>query len=76
MVPAVACSCFVLHNYSESKGNCLDEEEVQAQIRRHRAEEEKVPNVPDPVYSCVTTEGEYVRSVLARYIQENMPDDY
>ena len=49
MVPAVAYSCFVLQNYCESKGNYLDEEEVQAQIRRHRAEEEKVPNVPDPV---------------------------
>lgn len=76
MVPMVAYSCFVLHNYCESRGNCLDEEEVQAQVLRHRREEEKMPNIRDPVYSCLTSEGEYVRSVLTKYIQQNLPDDY
>lgn len=76
MVPTVAYSCFVLHNYCESKGISLDDEEVQAQIRRHRTEEERLANIPDPVYSCQTSEGEYVRSVLAKYIQQNLPDDY
>lgn len=76
MVPTVAYSCFVLHNYCESKGNSLDDEEVQAQILRHRTEEERLSNIPDPVYSCQTREGEYVRSVLAKHIQQNLPDDY
>ena len=76
MVPTVAYSCFVLHNYCEIKGNCLDDEEVQAQILRHQTEEESHPNVPDPVYSCETSEGDYVRTVLTKYIQQNLPDDY
>lgn len=76
MVPTVAYSCFVLHNYCEIKGSCLDDEEVRAQILRHQTEEESLPNVPDPVYSCETSEGEYVRTVLTKYIQLNLPDDY
>lgn len=76
MIPTLAYSCFVLHNYCESKHNCLEEEEVQAQILRHRNEQEKMPNIPDPIYSCATAEGEYVRSVLTKYIQQNLPDNY
>lgn len=76
MVPTVAYSCFVLHNYCEIKGNCLDDEEVRAQILRHQTEEESLPNIPDPVYSCETSEGEYFRTVLTKYIQQNVPDDY
>jgi len=76
MVPTVAYSCFVLHNYCEIKGNYLDDEEVRAQILRHQTEEESHPNMPDPVYSCETSEGDYVRTVLNKYIQPNLPDDY
>ena len=76
MVPTVAYSCFVLHSYRVSKSNSPGDEEVEAQILRHRTEEERRSNIPDPVYSCQTREGEYVRSVLAKYIQQNLPDDY
>ena len=76
MVPAVAYSCFILYKYCESKGNCLDDEEVRAQILRHQTEEESHPNVPDPVYSRETIEGDYVRAVLTKYLQQNLPDDY
>ena len=76
MVPTVAYSCFVLHNYCEIKGNYLDDDEVRAQILRHQTEEESHPNMPDLVYSCETSEGDYVRTVLTKYIQENLPDDY
>lgn len=77
MVPTVAYSCFVLHNYCEIKGklktlkklNYLDDEKVRAQILRHQTEEESQPNVPDPVYSCETSEGDYVRTVLTKCIQ-------
>ena len=76
IVPTVAAyRCFLLHNYCESKGNSLDDE-VQAQILLHHSEEERLSNKPDLVYSCQTSEGEYVRTVLTKYIQQNMPDDY
>ena len=75
-VPTVVYSCFVLHNYCEYKQHGLEEEEVQAQIMRHRNEEENTPNVPDPVYSPNTDEGEYVRSILTEYIRQNLPDSY
>lgn len=66
MVPTVAYTCFILHNYCESKGNCLDGDKVEAQMLRHRREEESMPNTADPVYLCLTSEGEYVRSVLKK----------
>ena len=47
--------------------HCLDEQDVQAQILRHR-NEENMPNVPDPVYSSNSEEGEYVCSLLAEYV--------
>ena len=67
-VPTVVYSCFALHNYFEYKQHGLEEEEIQAQIMRHRNEEENTPNVPDPVYSPNTDEGEYVCSILTEYI--------
>ena len=75
VIPALVYSCFVLHNYCERKSNCINEDELRAQVSRLRNEEERMPNVPDPVYSCVSGEGEYVRSVLTRYIQQNLPDN-
>ena len=76
-IPTVVYSCFVLHNYCEqNKDSGLDEDEVQFQIKRHLEEENKLPNVPDQVYSHNNTEGELVRSVLTEYITHNLPDDY
>ena len=75
-MPTVVYSCFVLHNYCEYKQHGLGEEKIQAQIMRHRNEEENTPNVPDPVYSPNTDEGEYVRSILTEYIRQNLPDSY
>ena len=54
----------------------MDEDEVQFQIKRHLEEENKLPNVPDQVYSHSNTEGELVRSVLTEYITHNLPADY
>ena len=76
-IPTVVYSCFVLHNYCEqNKDSGLDEVEVQFQIKRHLEEKNKLPNVPDQVYSHNNTEGELVRSVLTEYITHNLPDDY
>ena len=67
-VPAVVYSCFVLHNFCESK-NCfgLDEEEIEGQIKRHRLQEQNNINLPNPMYSNNTSEGEYIRSILTNY---------
>lgn len=72
-VPTVVYSCFVLHNYCEHMQHCLDEQDVRAQILSNR-NEESMPNVPDPVYSSNTDEGEYLRSLLAEYVKQNLPD--
>jgi hypothetical protein len=69
-VPTVVYSCFVLHNYCEYNQHGLEEQDIQAQILRHRNEEENTPNVLDPVYSPNTDEGEYVRSILTEYIRQ------
>jgi len=59
MVPTVAYSCFVLHNYCEIKANCLDDEEVRAQILRHQTEEESLPTYQ-------------TQSIRARQVRVNM----
>ena len=76
MVPTVAHSCFILHNYCERNGNRIDEDEIQAQVLRHQIEERRAPNTPDPVYSSNNGEGEYVRSILKDYVKQNLPDSY
>ena len=77
IVPAVVYSCFILHTFCESKNYFgQDEEEVEAQIMRHRLEEQNNINLPDPIYSNNTSEGEYIRSILTNYIQEHLPDGY
>ena len=69
--PTVMCACFVLHNYCENQKKCgIDEEEVQDQVLRYRANEDGRINQPDPSYSCNTDEREYIRNVLTNYIQE------
>ena len=45
------------------------------QIERSKAEEEKLKTIPDPVYSYDNGEGEFIRSVLTSYINDNLPDD-
>ena len=77
IIPTVAYSCFVLHNYCESRKNCgVDDDAVKVQIMKHRVEEEQYSNTPDPVYSCNNEEGEYVRSALTKYMQQHLPEGY
>ena len=77
IVPKVAYSCFVLHNYCEARKNCgIDDEDVQAQMMKHREDEEHYLNTPDPIYSCNNEEGEYVRTVLTEYIKQHLPGNY
>jgi len=76
IVPELIYSCFVLNNFCESKNIRIYEDEVQAQIERLNEEGNRMPSTPDPIYSCNTSEGEYVRSMLTKYIQQNVPDNY
>ena len=76
-IPIVVYSCFVLHNFCESKNeNTVENDEVEAQINRHNLEEQANVNYPDPIFSHTTDEGEYIRNLLCRYIQDNLPDGY
>ena len=44
-VPIVVYCCFVLHDICEMRRNCeIDDQEIQAQIQRHKRDEEKTPN--------------------------------
>ena len=74
-VPILIYTCFVLHNFCEFECCHLDENLVRMQIERNKAEEEKLKNIPDPVYSYGNGEGEFVRTVLTSYIHDNLPDD-
>ena len=47
-VPIVVYCCFDLHDICEMRRNCeVDDQEIQAQIQRHKHNEEKTPNRPD-----------------------------
>ena len=76
-VPIVVCCCFVLHNICEMRRNCeVDDEEVQAQIQRHKRDEEKTLNRPDAFYSYINSEGQKIREVVKEYFEQNLPDAY
>ena len=75
-VPTVIIACFVLHNYCESNQVYLDEELERAQIEKNRADADIFSNIPDPIYSGTTTEGQEIRDLLTSYISQNLPDSY
>ena len=74
-IPIVVYSCFVLHNFCELHNSYVDESIVRNQIQRSKENEEANKNSPDPVYSCISGEGEVVRSILTNYIKDNLPDN-
>ena len=74
-VPVKVNACFVLHNYCEQHSAYLNEDIVTSQIEHAKRNEEETRNVPDPVYSCNSSEGEVVRNILTSYIHLSLPDD-
>ena len=66
-VPILIYACFILHDVCELVECCH-------QIECNKAGEEKLKNIPDPVYSCSNGEGEFVCSVLTSYINDNLPN--
>lgn len=75
-VPTLVMACFVLHNFCEWKNTYLDEEAIKAQIELNKTTEKYFKNIPDPVYSSNTAQGNDVRQVLKSYINQNLPDSY
>ena len=63
----VIYSCFVLHNICEQNKSYVDEDLVKRQLALQRRNEQEHRNVPDPVYSCDTGEGEVVRKHITEY---------
>ena len=53
-------SRFVLLNFCELEGYYLVENLVTMQTKRNKAKEEKLNNIPDPVYSYNNGECEFV----------------
>ena len=73
----VVYSCFFLHNIPEIRRNRkFDDQEVQAQIRRHKRYEEKTPNHPDAFYSYINSERQKMREVIKEYFDQNLSDAY
>ena len=67
MIPLVAYSCFVLHNYCESVQHCgLDEDVVETLVLQHVQKKK----------TCQITQIPYLRSILTDYIEQNLPDNY
>ena len=76
-VPIVVYCCFIFHNIFEMRRNCeVDDQGVQAQIQRHKRDEEKTPNRTDAFYSYINSEGLKICEVLKEYSEQNLPDAY
>ena len=75
-IPIVVMACFVLHNYCEIHNDSIDMDAVKAQMEWNKSEDILHKNIPDPVYSGTTREGEAIRETLTQYIHINMPHNY
>ena len=71
-VPTMIYACFVLHKFCEKNNTSIDEELVRSQIQVAAATLDK--EIPDPVNSCNSNEGEIVRDILTQYVGLNLPD--
>ena len=74
-VPILIYACFVFHNFCGLEYYHLDENLVRMQTKRNKVEEEKLKNTPDPIYSYVNGDGEFVRSLLTSHIYDNLPNN-
>ena len=73
-VPIIIYTCFILHNICELKNSYVDEMAVESQIDIIKQNEEEFENIPDPVYSANTDEGNVTRKILTNHIAINLPD--
>ena len=75
-VPTLIIAWFVLHNYCESNKILLDEELERVQIEKNREDANIFSNIPDPIYSGTTAEGQEIRDLLTAYVNQNLPHSY
>ena len=75
-VPTLIISCLVLQNYCESDSVCLDEDFERVYLKKNREDAENFSNIPDPVYSGTTVDGQYIRDLLTSYVSHNLPNQY
>ena len=72
-IPRILLTCFALHTFCEEK-NVVDESLFQTQQLFHRNIQNNQENLPDKIYSGVTTDGIYVRNLLTEYISQSLSD--
>ena len=73
-IPVVVYACFTLHNFCELHKTDVDHELVRRQVEIIRANEEEHKNLPDPVYSSTSDEGDIIRKILTSQIRTCLPD--
>ena len=66
-VPIVVFSCFILHNYYEQEKSDIEKQLVKVKIEVMKKNEETFRNVPDPVFSFNSGEGQIVGECLTSY---------
>lgn len=70
LVPIVAYSCFVLHNFCEKYKSYLSDELLKVQREHVEQSQELYRNIPDPTYSIDEGEGDIVRKTLTAYVKD------
>ncbi len=75
ILPIVIYACFTLHNFCEQhKAYDVDHEQVQKQVELIKANEEEHGNLPHPVYSTNSDEGDIGQRILTSYIRTCLSD--
>ena len=69
-VPELIMACFVLHNFIALKNDDPEEEAVRKQIEANQADEKLHANVADPIFSKTTSEGQYIRKIITKYMED------
>ena len=72
----ILMACFVLHNFCEIHDDNIEMEVVKAQMEWNKSEDILHKNIPHPVYSGTTGEGEAIRETLIQHIHVNLPHNY
>ena len=74
IIPTVVYACFTLHNYCEQHKTYVDTDQVQKQFDLMQANEEEHKNLPDPIFSTNSDEGDTIRNALTSCIYTSLPD--
>ena len=70
-IPVVVSACY---NFCELHKTDVDHELVKRRVEIIRANEEEHRNLPDPVYSSTSDEGDIIHKILTSHIHTCLPD--